>query len=268
MTETTIDRLTAARFDGPQALYTEAVRLLSERPALPDDLAGLVARLRDGCNLQQRDGERAADAIEALAAESARLASSEPKCAVVKPLVWVDDPDPSKGLTRADGYDIWDFDDGPCLVCNSVVNGSFETIDAAKAAAQADHEARILSAITLRTEAEVHAEAWAAAIEAAASITDRESYSNNPYVSMRMTDASRAIRALTQSADISAALDRIKAEARKEGVRIGAAREKMRALTEWLNEDEDNGELLMASLDGETIETLRAILASIQEVRK
>ena len=40
------DQLRAARFDGEQALYTTAVRLLSERPALPDDLAGLVALFR------------------------------------------------------------------------------------------------------------------------------------------------------------------------------------------------------------------------------
>jgi hypothetical protein len=33
----------------------------------------LIARLRDGYNLQQRDGERAADRIEALTAENAKL---------------------------------------------------------------------------------------------------------------------------------------------------------------------------------------------------
>ena len=37
-----LDRLRAARFEGEQALYTTAVRLLSERLAMPDDLAGLV----------------------------------------------------------------------------------------------------------------------------------------------------------------------------------------------------------------------------------
>jgi hypothetical protein len=36
--------------------------------------AELIARLRDGCNLQQRDGERAADLIEAL---TAKLATCE-----------------------------------------------------------------------------------------------------------------------------------------------------------------------------------------------
>ena len=39
----------------------------------PTDTDTLVKRLRDGCNLQQRDGERAADRIEALEAEVVRL---------------------------------------------------------------------------------------------------------------------------------------------------------------------------------------------------
>lgn len=41
----------------------------------PEQLAALVADLRYGCNLQQRDGERAADAIEHLQAEVARLST-------------------------------------------------------------------------------------------------------------------------------------------------------------------------------------------------
>lgn len=92
LTPAQLQRLTAARFDGPQALFTEAVRLLSERPALPDDLDGLVARMRDGCNLQQRDGERAARAIEALAANRAiaRAERAEAALAVAEEaLQWV-----------------------------------------------------------------------------------------------------------------------------------------------------------------------------------
>lgn len=38
-------------------------------------LAALVALLRDGCNLRQRDGEHAAEAIEHLQAEVARLST-------------------------------------------------------------------------------------------------------------------------------------------------------------------------------------------------
>lgn len=112
-----ITRLTAARFDGPQALYTTAVRLLTERPALPDDLAGLVAQLRKASDDARNEfadqwadaeytGERpdlepvtaeltverieeAADAIEALVSENARLSACEPQCAAVKPLAWI-----------------------------------------------------------------------------------------------------------------------------------------------------------------------------------
>lgn len=317
-----ITRLTAARFDGPQALYTEAVRLLSERPALPDDLAGLVARLleasadaRDAFAEQWADaqytGERpdlepitaelaveqiedAADAIEAMAAENARLAAREPMCAAVKPLEWTvrhgqyehlqaEGPFPNRSplpdyiIGSNDGKTEWYW-------CNfgEWNNSPLPSEDAAKAAAQADFKARILSAITLRPEAEVRAEAWAAALEAAADEQRRKAdhwmkraheigtgdgrHPADGRVAGHLS-AEASIRAMITD-DARAALDRLKAEAKAEGMRIGAAREKMRALTEWLNEDEDNGELLMASLDGDTIETLRAILASIQEVCK
>ena len=88
----------------------------------------------------------------------------------------------------------------------------FESLDAAKASAQADYEARILSAITLCTEAEVRAEAWAAALEAAALKMAKGGLHT-------VWDRSEAIRTLTPPADISAALDRIKAEAKAEGMR-------------------------------------------------
>ena len=52
----------------------------------PEQLAALVALLRDGCNLQQRDGEHAAAAIEHLQAEVARL-STPPDDAEVAALV-------------------------------------------------------------------------------------------------------------------------------------------------------------------------------------
>ena len=128
-------------------------------------------------------------------------------------------------------------------------------------------------------EAEVHAEAWAAALEAAAELLDGEAkyhrelavaqygsgipfHENNNWAARKLFEAGKAVRAMITD-DAIDALDRIKAEARAEGMLIGAAREKMRVLTEWINEDEDNGEILMASLDGDTIETLRAILAAI-----
>lgn len=220
LTPAQLQRLTAARFDGPQALFTEAVRLLSERPALPDDLAGLVARLREA-SADARDafaerwadaecaGERpdlepiaaeltverveeAADTIEALVAENARLASSEPQCAAVKPLAWIT-------LEASDWLKVYD---GPACAKITAIH---------RVPPKSGTGVPVYSEpLTIRPEAKVRAE----------------------------------------------------------GMRIGAAREKMRALTEWLNEDEDNGELLMASLDGDTIETLRDILAAITEVRK
>lgn len=146
---TALDRLRAARFEGEQALYTTAVQLLSERPAVPDDLAGLVdAGRRMSPRLDMLDCEtvlQMADAIEALAAEAEKavqwakeqhacadeyaariealtareaLAAREPMCAVVRPIL-------------ADG-----------------------------------------GAIVTRPEADVRAEAWAAAVDAAASMIE------------------------------------------------------------------------------------------------
>ena len=98
---TALDQLRAARFDGPQALYTTAVQLLSERPAVPDDLAGLVARARymvgnpsawDGYDESASEMIRLlADAIEALAGQVAAtcwmLAAREPQCVTVRPIL-------------------------------------------------------------------------------------------------------------------------------------------------------------------------------------
>ena len=207
-----IARLTAARFDGPQALFTTAVRLLTERPALPDDLAGLVARLRGEKVFMARD---AADAIEALVSENARLSASEPQCAVVKPLKWVRSDYSSRsecgnyhGLHCESGF--W------ASMGAREITSTSETREEFEAAAQADQEARILSAITARPETDLRAEGWAAAIEAAAGIDiffpppDAEwSDDQCDAAEIAVNEYCDRIRALTPPADISAALERI-----------------------------------------------------------
>ena len=97
-------------------------------------------------------------------------------CAVVKPLVWKDG---GNGRWAAwDGYFVIQFMTEPfqsletgkptrfCLMRVNADNRYFSRMEEAKAAAQADYEARILSAITIRPASEVWAEAHAAAIEA------------------------------------------------------------------------------------------------------
>ena len=227
-----LTRLTAARFDGPQALYTEARK-----------------------------------EIEALAAENARLASSEPACAAVKPLAWEPSINnrPWHSAKAPWGWYYAQWDDETEAWFASLEMGEIEepiillpsdvpTIDDAKAAAQADYEARILSAITLRTEAEVRAEAWVAAIEAAANAAFDPKWKPKCSTDWVLARVAGDIRAMTTD-DASASLDRIKAEARKEGMREAAQRA-----------------ALMIELGADWPATTRgkvdAILAAITEVRK
>lgn len=77
-----LDQLRAARFEGPQALYTTAVKLLSERPAVPDDLAGLVARARymvGNTSAWEGYDEGASEMIRSLAAAIEALAARDPQ---------------------------------------------------------------------------------------------------------------------------------------------------------------------------------------------
>lgn len=102
----------------------------------------------------------------------------EPVAVRVKELVWADFE--GKGAKAQAwnnaSYMIQKWSDGRFEISASYpgystfVDGAdrfYPTIDAAKSAAQADYEARILSSTTSRPEAEVRAEAWAAAVEAA-----------------------------------------------------------------------------------------------------
>jgi len=64
----------------------------------------------------------------------------------VKPLEWIDGAGLSYAQTNLVAcYSVWDVEDGLWLC--SLVDGQFPTIEAAKAAAQADYERRILSAL-------------------------------------------------------------------------------------------------------------------------
>ena len=175
--------------------------------------------------------ERMADAIEALAAR-------EPQCAVVRPLVWetsvIGKPWHSAKAPWGFYYAQWDDETEAWFAslemgeveCPIILQPSdVPTIDDAKAAAQADYAARIMSALTIRPEEEVRAEAWAAAIEAAATLVDKSAGKTDQPIllwtgtSFGFGPMASAIRDLTPSADISAALDRIKAEAFAAGMR-------------------------------------------------
>lgn len=63
----------------------------------------------------------------------------------IKPLEWVDEFGHSQARTNLfASYSVWDASD--YWECN-LIDGKFKTIEAAKAAAQQDYSARILSAL-------------------------------------------------------------------------------------------------------------------------
>ena len=173
----------------------------------------------------------AADAIEALAAENARLAASEPMCVAVKPLEWehVTLTQTWQAKSIFGEYAVG-FDDGWWAQLGGYANWewnapddprSYHGPDAAKAAAQTDYDARILSAITMHPETEVRAKTWAAAIEAAISAAESAPVPDVPDEYRQTMAICDAIRVLITD-DASTALDRIKAEAKAEGMREAA----------------------------------------------
>ncbi|TNE46870.1 MAG: hypothetical protein EP341_09620 [Sphingomonadales bacterium] len=89
-------------------------------------------------------------------------------------------------------------------------HGEFETLESAKAAAQADYEQRILSTITIRPASEVAAEARAEAIEAAkAEIKPYRHVTTSVPFSMSLHDIENSIDAL-HTPNTLAALERMK----------------------------------------------------------
>jgi len=69
----------------------------------------------------------------------------------VRPLVWRDDGTNGHETDHAFGfYEVYPSPEGDMLSRDGVDSGVFPTLEAAKAAAQADYEARILAALDLR----------------------------------------------------------------------------------------------------------------------
>lgn len=126
-------------------------------PNAPDDEVTLPAWVLDLC-------AEARDALEAA-----------PQCVGVKPLEW------ERSVSLGDVYEVKTiFGEYTCIDNYGIAYGSvpptgvawadFDSLEAAKAAAQADYEQRILASITARSVIDVWAEATAAAYGAAADI--------------------------------------------------------------------------------------------------
>lgn len=144
-------------------LIARAKNAAKELVWLMDAPNGSIWLVKDG-TIDESAHNNPAEIIEDLTAEVEAL-HSVAVCAAVKPLEWeagyrdqrrADSPVGEFCVTFFGGR--WFYQGEPC-----------EGMLDAQAAAQADYEHRILSALTLRSEAEVAAEAWRAAIEAAAS---------------------------------------------------------------------------------------------------
>lgn len=80
-----------------------------------------------------------------------RLAALPAVMVKVRPLVWRDDGTNGHEADHAFGfYEVYPSPEGHMLSRDGVDSGVFPTLDAAKAAAQADYEARILAALDLK----------------------------------------------------------------------------------------------------------------------
>jgi hypothetical protein len=139
--------------------------------------------------------------------------------AVVKPLEWLEfDGDPD-GI-KAGEYWIYHESYGFQRYLGSVTVGKpHTTLEAAKAAAQADYEARILSAITIQPAAQAVAEAVAGAYaEAWRLALSHRDYDNGGGYWDGVNDCATSIAneiAASTPADATAALARRDAEVRK-----------------------------------------------------
>lgn len=99
---------------------------------------------------QDVDREYQADAMRALTDWNRRadLAAVQPAQVRVKPLVWRDDGTNGHETDHAFGfYEVYPSPEGDMLSRDGVDSGVFPTLEAAKAAAQTDYEARILAAL-------------------------------------------------------------------------------------------------------------------------
>lgn len=179
---------------------------------MTNDMKELIERRREGFTGLADQMRDVADALEA------------DLCAVVKPLVWKYYRDPkeaSEARTQIGNWAIWEINGvaycyGPDDICGKLCGDS---IDDAKAAAQADYESRILSALNIRSASDVAAEARAGVIEAAKKrlFTSACFHSDigDPSKSSVFLEARSDINHLHDT-DTLAAIERIKEQARKE----------------------------------------------------
>ena len=154
--------------------------------------------------------------IDTKAAIRALPAHVQPATVEVKPLEWVEhgtDFWRVQGIDRV--YEVIAMHDGRFFLTNGPRLCDFPTLESAQAAAQADHSARILSAVNLRPVADVQAVAVAGAVA-------------------QMREALRMLGVIPgkvwmmlEEIDSDAAqeaLDRIRAEAREKALREAAER--------------------------------------------
>lgn len=178
--------------------------------------AGGDPRGPDAAGINKRYAAKLREHAVAIRALSSRI--SEP-VAVVKPLVWDargTDFWRAKGTDRV--YQIMELADGRVFLTHGPRLYDHTTLEAAKAAAQADYEARILSALTIKPAAQVQAGAYLAAserLEKRARFVYAKPLSYD--YTVKSDEATRAeILALTP-ADAKAALDRRIEKAEKDG---------------------------------------------------
>lgn len=246
---------TIARFDGDIERerefhrYVDADIFDSEQRYHEHQRTALAAE-RDAAVLRAEQAERREAALlasseearqflrqrDAMKAEIETMRSGA-LCAAVKPLEWepsvTGKPWHSAKSPWGFYYAQWDDEIGAWFA--SLEMGEVEapiilhpsdvsSIAEAKAAAQSDYERRILSALTIRPEAEVRNEGFALgarwAIEVAGEVCEhiRIGIANGPMPEGARFDYEQSVRAITPPTDAQAALDAIEARVRAEVV--------------------------------------------------
>ena len=166
----------------------------------------------DGQPLSQECCEKLAHVIRGLVVEPARsilLAASQPTpdchqpdlvtAARVKPLVWSDDPSSALDCAWIDDFGLYQITDEDVLfVGHNHVGRQYPTIADAKAAAQADYEARILAAIDVQpiTAQEAARVPEVAALIEAAKKVHNSYWDSSDGVITGMCDLDKALRAI------------------------------------------------------------------------
>jgi len=154
-----VARLTAEVESYSEANYRQALCIDFAAGALGPNYSATIEGLPKACRHMKLRAEAAEAEAERLRAEIARLTAAIAQsraetqaalagCVKIRPLVWIDNPDQALDCWMVDDFGLYQITDELVLFTGHESTGrKFDALEAAKAAAQSDYEARILAAI-------------------------------------------------------------------------------------------------------------------------